>query len=230
MSQEQLQQSVELGEKILKGEVDLVELDRKSLEVRGKGGKEVPGGTLSKYFTAPTTAGKKRTRDDDEEAEAVPELEKSTLARSPKLLKPAVTFADDTKTPSSLHNTQDALTPANLSLIRSSPHLTPFRKSVLTALCQVPHGQYTTYGTLSAYLHSSPRAVGNALRNNPFAPGVPCHRVLATGGGLGGFKGSWGKGGKEGVNDGEKLGLLTTEGVRFDPMGRVVGGVWDGFV
>jgi len=108
-------------------------------------------------------------------------------------------------------------------------HKTPFQKRVLTALCQVPRGQYSTYGTLAKHLSSSPRAVGNALRENPFAPYVPCHRVLATGGAIGGFKGSWGRGGKEGLNDGEKRRLLREEGVQFDGRGRVIGRVWEGF-
>lgn len=106
---------------------------------------------------------------------------------------------------------------------------TPFQKRVLTALCQVPRGQYTTYGAMSKYLSSSPRAVGNALRNNPFAPQVPCHRVLASDGGLGGFMGSWGKGGEKGKNDDKKLTLLSEEGVKFGGNGKVVGQVWHGF-
>ncbi|RFU77893.1 methylated-dna-- -cysteine methyltransferase, partial [Trichoderma arundinaceum] len=73
---------------------------------------------------------------------------------------------------------------------------TDFEKRVWTALCQIPRGRVTTYGLLSAYLGTSPRAVGNALRRNPFAPDVPCHRVVATGGSLGGFKGSWPKDGE----------------------------------
>ncbi|TVY45500.1 Methylated-DNA--protein-cysteine methyltransferase [Lachnellula subtilissima] len=106
---------------------------------------------------------------------------------------------------------------------------TPFQKRVLTALCQVPCGQYTTYGIMSKHLSSSPRAVGNALKNNPFAPQVPCHRVLASDGGLGGFMGSWGRGGEKGKNDDKKLKLLREEGVRFGGNGKVVGKVWDGF-
>lgn len=106
---------------------------------------------------------------------------------------------------------------------------TPYQKRVLTLLCQVPRGHHTTYAALSAHLRSSPRAVGNALRNNPFAPHVPCHRVLASGGGLGGFGGSWGRKGEDGKNDEEKRRLLRGEGVRFDGRGRVVGRVWDGF-
>ncbi|KAM6482193.1 6-O-methylguanine DNA methyltransferase [Trichoderma sp. SZMC 28011] len=105
---------------------------------------------------------------------------------------------------------------------------TPFEKRVWTALCQIPRGRVTTYGLLSAHLGTSPRAVGNALRRNPFAPEVPCHRVVATGGTLGGFKGSWPKDG-EGITITEKKSLLRGEGVRLDDKGRVLGTVWSGF-
>lgn len=103
---------------------------------------------------------------------------------------------------------------------------TPFEKRVWTALCAIPRGRFTTYGLLSAHLGTSPRAVGNALRRNPFAPDVPCHRVVATGGKLGGFKGSWPRDG-EGITLDEKRGLLRGEGVRFDEDGgRVKGSPW----
>lgn len=123
---------------------------------------------------------------------------------------------------------KDDLTPYLKKIALS--HKTPFQKRVLTLLCQVPRGQYTTYAAMARHLSSSPRAVGNALKNNPFAPQVPCHRVLASNGGIGGFMGSWGRGGKEGLNDGKKRELLRREGVKFDGRGRVVGRVWDEFV
>jgi len=106
---------------------------------------------------------------------------------------------------------------------------TDFQKKVLTALCQVPRGRYSTYGAIAKHLSSSPRAVGNALRNNPFAPMVPCHRILASGGGLGGFHGSWGRNGEEGLHDDKKRRLLREEGVRFDGKGKVVGAPWVDF-
>jgi methylated-DNA-[protein]-cysteine S-methyltransferase len=105
---------------------------------------------------------------------------------------------------------------------------TEFEKRVWTALCQVPAGQFTTYGIMSAHLKSSPRAVGNALRRNPFAPLVPCHRVVATGGALGGFKGKWPKDG-EGITLDEKRLLLRKEGVKIDSKGRVLGTPFIGF-
>lgn len=105
---------------------------------------------------------------------------------------------------------------------------TAFEKSVWTLLCQIPRGQFTTYGLMSAHLSSSPRAVGNALRRNPFAPEVPCHRVVATGRSLGGFKGQWPKNG-EGITLDEKRMLLRKEGVKFDEKGKVVGTPFVGF-
>ena len=56
----------------------------------------------------------------------------------------------------------------------------------------------------------SPRAVGQALRANPFAPQVPCHRVIASNLSPGGFKGCI-----SGAALAKKLRLLATEGVRF---------------
>lgn len=106
---------------------------------------------------------------------------------------------------------------------------TPFQKTVLSLLCQVPRGQVTTYGIMSKHLSSSPRAIGNAMRRNPFAPEVPCHRVVATGGALGGFKGEWPKDG-EGITLDEKRMLLRSEGVKLDEKGRVVGTPFNAFV
>lgn len=106
---------------------------------------------------------------------------------------------------------------------------TPFQKRVLSLLCQVPRGRVTTYGLMSKHLGSSPRAIGNAMRRNPFAPDVPCHRVVATGGALGGFKGQWPKDG-EGITLDEKRVLLRGEGIKFDGGGKVLGTPFCGFL
>lgn len=116
---------------------------------------------------------------------------------------------------------------SQLTLIESS-NRTVFEKRVWTAICHIPRGSFTTYGILAAHLKSSPRAVGNALRRNPFAPQVPCHRVVATGGALGGFKGKWPRDG-EGITIDEKKRLLRGEGVRIDGKGKVVGTPFGGF-
>ena len=60
-----------------------------------------------------------------------------------------------------------------------------------------------------------------ALRRNPFAPAVPCHRVIAASLELGGFSGSWGVGC---ANVQKKRRLLAEEGVAFDSAGRLQGG------
>jgi O-6-methylguanine DNA methyltransferase len=67
--------------------------------------------------------------------------------------------------------------------------LTPFTRGVYKAARQIGPGKIATYGELAA-LSGSPRAaraVGNALANNPFGLIVPCHRILAANGRLGGF-------------------------------------------
>lgn len=58
--------------------------------------------------------------------------------------------------------------------------VTAYQERVYTALQQIPEGRVTTYGAMSKALDSSPRAVGNALRVNPFAPEIPCHRCIAS--------------------------------------------------
>lgn len=103
---------------------------------------------------------------------------------------------------------------------------TDFEKRVWTALCHIPEGQVTTYGLLSKHLGSSPRAVGNALRRNPFAPEVPCHRVVATGMSLGGFKGKSLVRDGEGITLIEKRQLLKSEGIKFDDKGKVLSAPW----
>ncbi|KAK0706943.1 6-O-methylguanine DNA methyltransferase [Lasiosphaeria miniovina] len=102
------------------------------------------------------------------------------------------------------------------ALIAGYQHGTVFDKAVWRLLLQIPRGCVTTYGILAAQLGSSPRAVGNALRRNPYAPRVPCHRVIATGGKLGGFKGMVGP--RDGASSAklvEKRMLLRREGIKF---------------
>jgi len=65
----------------------------------------------------------------------------------------------------------------------------PFTAKVFRAAQAIPPGQTTTYGEL-AVIAGSPgasRAVGRAMATNPWPVIVPCHRVVAAGGGVGGF-------------------------------------------
>lgn len=65
-------------------------------------------------------------------------------------------------------------------------HGTPFRQRVWQALMQIPVGQTRSYGDIARQIGSSPRAVGQALGDNPVPIVVPCHRVVSSAG-LGGF-------------------------------------------
>lgn len=72
----------------------------------------------------------------------------------------------------------------------------------------IPTGRVATYKQLAELLNSSPRAVGQALRCNPFAPVVPCHRVVSADGSIGGFMGN-----TKGKTIDKKIALLKKEGV-----------------
>lgn len=65
----------------------------------------------------------------------------------------------------------------------------PFRQRVWTQLCTIPFGQLTSYRDVAAALKSAPRPVGGALAANPVAIVVPCHRVVAADGSIGGYSG-----------------------------------------
>ena len=54
---------------------------------------------------------------------------------------------------------------------------TPFERAVWQLTYQIPAGSFSTYALLAAHLKSSPRAVGNALRRNPFAPEIPWYVI-----------------------------------------------------
>lgn len=68
---------------------------------------------------------------------------------------------------------------------------TPFQISVWRQLCLIPYGQVITYGELARRVGKpgAARAVGAANGANPIPLVVPCHRVVAAGGALGGFGG-----------------------------------------
>jgi O-6-methylguanine DNA methyltransferase len=79
-----------------------------------------------------------------------------------------------------------------------------FRSRVLAAVRRIPVGRVATYGDVAAAAGAAraARAVGNIMKGCR-APGVPCHRVIAAGGRLGGYGGS----------EGLKRALLGAEGV-----------------
>ncbi|MFA6307118.1 MAG: MGMT family protein [Patescibacteria group bacterium] len=84
---------------------------------------------------------------------------------------------------------------------------TEFEIKVWAALKKIPRGRVTTYKELARILGrpKAARAIGNACGRNPDAPETPCHRVIKSDGGLGGYSG--------GIN--KKIALLKKEGVKI---------------
>ena len=66
---------------------------------------------------------------------------------------------------------------------------TPFRQAVWRACMRIPAGQTRSYKWIAEQIGKpgAVRAVGSALGKNPFAPIVPCHRVIKSDGTMGGF-------------------------------------------
>jgi methylated-DNA-[protein]-cysteine S-methyltransferase len=68
---------------------------------------------------------------------------------------------------------------------------TPFQRRVWEEISKIPYGKLTSYGLIARSLGKprASRAVGNAVGQNPLAVVVPCHRVVWSNGGIGGFGG-----------------------------------------
>lgn len=84
---------------------------------------------------------------------------------------------------------------------------TAFQKSVWKLMREIPYGVTRSYSELAGDLDSGPRAVGGACGKNPIPIIVPCHRVIADGGKIGGFSG--------GAGTADKISLLRLEGVEL---------------
>lgn len=84
----------------------------------------------------------------------------------------------------------------------------PFMKKVWKAMLRIPRGKVSTYAAVARAIGKpgAARAVGNACNVNPFAPHVPCHRIVAANGGLGGYA----------LGLKKKIQLLKREGVRIE--------------
>ena len=67
--------------------------------------------------------------------------------------------------------------------------MTKFQSECYEALKKVPKGKVITYAGLARMVGrpKAHRAVGSAMNKNPYAPQVPCHRVVKSNGDLGGF-------------------------------------------
>ena len=86
---------------------------------------------------------------------------------------------------------------------------TKFQLQVWNYLKEIPKGSVKTYKQVAIAINKpkSARAVANACAKNPYAPNIPCHRVIRSDGGLGGYSG------RGGVH--EKLKLLRSEKVNI---------------
>jgi methylated-DNA-[protein]-cysteine S-methyltransferase len=86
-----------------------------------------------------------------------------------------------------------------------------FNEQVWRICKKVPRGKVTTYKAIAEALGTKAyRAVGNALNKNPYAPIVPCHRVVNSSGEIGGF----------GSGIRKKKELLEKEGIKVEK-GRI---------
>lgn len=87
--------------------------------------------------------------------------------------------------------------------------MTPLQQKTYNLLKTVPKGRVTTYKAIASKLGTRAyRAIGQFMRTNPYTPTVPCHRVVASDGSLGGFMG-----GKTAKTLSKKIALLRREGV-----------------
>lgn len=86
-----------------------------------------------------------------------------------------------------------------------------FEERVWKLMKSIPRGRVTTYGLIAKKLNTRAyRAVGNACRKNPYAPRVPCHRVVRSDGSIGGFGGR-----TSGMSVEKKIRMLREEGVEI---------------
>ena len=86
-----------------------------------------------------------------------------------------------------------------------------FSEKVYDLLRKVPEGRVTTYKELANALGTKAyRGVGQAMKKNPYAPEVPCHRVVAASGKIGGFQGK-----TLGPSIQKKIKMLKEEGIEF---------------
>ena len=104
--------------------------------------------------------------------------------------------------------------------IPNSDEITEFQRKVYGVTRLIPSGYMTTYGTIAKLIKcKSSQAVGQALKRNPWPIDledvdsnlmVPCHRVIAQNGNIGGFSGK-----RNGTQIDRKIKLLRKEGIRF---------------
>ena len=98
-------------------------------------------------------------------------------------LEPTVYARNTLATLKSIYDGREVCT--NLPLATSN--LPSYTKKVLKTTSTIPLGYVTSYGAVAKAVGGGPRAVGNIMASNPFAPIVPCHRVVRSDFTLGGY-------------------------------------------
>ncbi len=87
-----------------------------------------------------------------------------------------------------------------------------FAEKVYSVVRKIPKGRVSTYKDVANAINSKAyRAVGQVLRCNPYAPKVPCHRVVKSDGTIGGFFGK-----SSGKMTHRKIAMLKKEGIEFE--------------
>ena len=89
-----------------------------------------------------------------------------------------------------------------------APEGSAFQRRVWAALCAIPPGETRSYADIARAVGSAPRAVGQANGANPIPLFIPCHRVVAADGSLGGYSGGDGPATKRFLLDLESRALL----------------------
>ena len=103
---------------------------------------------------------------------------------------------------------------AKTNLALATAHLPAYTKKVLKATSAIPLGYVTSYGLIAKAVGGGPRAVGNIMASNPFAPIVPCHRVVRANFSLGGY--GFGLKAKMQLLGKEKRGFSTQKEIQVD--------------
>jgi len=99
--------------------------------------------------------------------------------------KPTALAKTTLATLKSIYNGENTNTNFNLAIDK----LPAYTKKVLKITSTIPFGYITSYGAIAKAVGGGPRAVGNIMASNPFAPIIPCHRVVKADFTLGGYGG-----------------------------------------
>ncbi len=81
----------------------------------------------------------------------------------------------------------------------------PLGQNVLSALKRIPKGKVTSYGILARLFNTSPRAVGQIMKRNPYPESCPCYKVIKNNGEVGNYSG------RGGIR--KKISLLEKDGI-----------------